>query len=62
MQPTLVREPFNRDGWVYEEKVDGWRMLAYKAGDRVRLASRNGHDRTRRFRRHRGGDFTAPPR
>ena len=46
---TLVREPFHRDGWVYEEKVDGWRMLAYKAGDRVRLVSRNGRDHTRRF-------------
>jgi hypothetical protein len=30
MAPTLVREPFHRDGWVYEGKVDGWRMLAYK--------------------------------
>ena len=49
MAPTLVREPFHRDGWVYEEKVDGWRMLAYKAGDRVRLVSRNGRDHTRRF-------------
>jgi hypothetical protein len=28
MAPTLVREPFHRDGWAYEEKVDGWRMLA----------------------------------
>ena len=28
MAPTLVREPFHRDGWVYEEKIDGWRMLA----------------------------------
>jgi hypothetical protein len=27
MAPTLVREPFHRDGWVYEEKVDGWRIL-----------------------------------
>jgi hypothetical protein len=34
MAPTLVREPFHRDGWVYEEKVDGWRMLA-----RTRTAS-----------------------
>jgi hypothetical protein len=49
MAPTLVREPFHRDGWVYEEKVDGWRMLAYKDGERVRLVSRNGHDHTRRF-------------
>jgi hypothetical protein len=28
MHPTLVAKPFHRDGWVYEEKVDGWRMLA----------------------------------
>jgi bifunctional non-homologous end joining protein LigD len=34
---------------VYEEKVDGWRMLAYKDGQRVRLVSRNGRDHTRRF-------------
>jgi hypothetical protein len=33
MAPTLVREPFHRDSWVYEEKVDGWRMLAYKDAD-----------------------------
>jgi ATP dependent DNA ligase domain len=49
MAPTLVREPFHRDGWVYEEKVDGWRILAYKDSDRVRLVSRNGRDHTRRF-------------
>ena len=44
-----MREPFHRDGWVYEEKVDGWRILAYKDGARVRLVSRNGRDHTRRF-------------
>jgi ATP-dependent DNA ligase len=44
--PTLVREPFHRDGWVYEEKVDGWRMLVYKDGERVHLVSRNGRDHT----------------
>ena len=49
MSPTLVREPFHRDGWIYEEKVDGWRILAYKDGPRVRLVSRNGRDHTRRF-------------
>src|SRR5215813_341759 len=49
MAPTLVREPFHRDGWVYEEKVDGWRLLGYKDGNRVRLISRNGRDHTRRF-------------
>jgi bifunctional non-homologous end joining protein LigD len=35
---------------VYEEKVDGWRMLAYKDGRRVRLISRNAVDHTHRFR------------
>jgi ATP-dependent DNA ligase len=49
MAPTLVREPFHRDGWVYEEKVDGWRMLAYKDGSRVRLLSRTSIDHAKRF-------------
>jgi bifunctional non-homologous end joining protein LigD len=49
MGPTLVRAPFHRPGWIYEEKIDGWRMLAYKDGDRVRLVSRNGVDHTGRF-------------
>ena len=48
MQPTPVAEPFHREAWVYEEKYDGWRMVAYKAGQRVRLASRNGRDHTDR--------------
>jgi len=50
MAPTQVRAPFHREGWVYEEKVDGWRLLVYKQGDRVRLVSRNGRDLTKRFR------------
>jgi bifunctional non-homologous end joining protein LigD len=49
MRPTQVKQPFHRDGWVYEEKIDGWRMLAYKDGRTVRLESRNGVDHTRRF-------------
>jgi bifunctional non-homologous end joining protein LigD len=51
MAPTLTKPPFRRPGaWVYEEKVDGWRMLAYRDGTSVRLISRNGIDHTRRFR------------
>jgi bifunctional non-homologous end joining protein LigD len=49
MVPTQVRQPFHRDGWVYEERVDGWRMLACKDNRTVRLESRNGVDHTRRF-------------
>lgn len=37
MLATLVRKPFHRTGWVYEEKYDGDRILAYKEEDRVRL-------------------------
>lgn len=50
MAPRLVREPFHHAGWVYEEKVDGWRILAYKDGTHVHLVSRNGVDHTPRFR------------
>ena len=49
MQSTEVAQPFHRDGWVYEEKYDGWRMVAYKDGTQVRLVSRAGKDHARRF-------------
>ena len=51
MLATLVPEPFDRPGWVYEEKYDGDRILAYKEGTRVRLLSRNRKDRTESFPR-----------
>lgn len=53
---TVSRWPRHRSpsrftalGWVYEEKVDGWRFLAYKDAAGVRLVSRNAKDLTRRF-------------
>ena len=49
MLATLVAKPFDKPGWVYEEKYDGDRVLAYKEGERVRLLSRNAKDRTQRF-------------
>jgi bifunctional non-homologous end joining protein LigD len=49
MLTTLVRKPFDKPGWVYEEKYDGIRMLAYKEGKNVRLLSRNDIDRTKGF-------------
>jgi bifunctional non-homologous end joining protein LigD len=51
MLATLVDKPFHKPGWVYEEKYDGLRFLAYKEEDRVELVSRNEIDRTDRFPR-----------
>jgi len=52
IQPMLPTPapPFHRPGWIYEEKYDGWRLIAYKHGDAVRLLSRNGIDCAGRFR------------
>jgi bifunctional non-homologous end joining protein LigD len=49
MLATLVSEPFDKPGWVYEEKYDGYRILAYKEGAKVTLLSRNGNDRSTTF-------------
>jgi bifunctional non-homologous end joining protein LigD len=49
MLATLVGAPFHLPGWVYEEKYDGFRFLAYKEGRRVSLLTRNMKDRTDEF-------------
>ncbi len=49
MLATLVDEPFRDSRWVYEEKYDGIRILAYKEGSQVTLLSRNDKDRTLSF-------------
>ncbi len=49
MLATLVDEPFHCKGWIFEEKYDGYRILAWKRGRRVELRSRNGIDRGRTF-------------
>jgi bifunctional non-homologous end joining protein LigD len=41
MAATLTRERFVGDDWVFERKLDGIRMLAFKEGGDVRLLSRN---------------------
>jgi bifunctional non-homologous end joining protein LigD len=48
MQPELS-EPFHHPGWVYEDKYDGWRIVAYKDDGGVRLMSRTGVDHASRF-------------
>jgi bifunctional non-homologous end joining protein LigD len=49
MLATLVDQPFSRENWIFEEKYDGVRMLAYKEGRKVSLISRNAIDRTSRY-------------
>jgi bifunctional non-homologous end joining protein LigD len=49
MLATLVDRPVHFPGWVYEEKYDGYRVLAYKEAGRVALVSRTGKPSTTRF-------------
>ena len=62
MLATLVDEPFDRPGWVYEEKYDGYRILAYKEGAKVTLLSRNAKDRTHSFSEVAAAVATLPAR
>jgi bifunctional non-homologous end joining protein LigD len=49
MHPTLVAQPFHHKGWVYEEKVDGYRIVAHKDDGPVGIISRQGKDHTSRL-------------
>jgi bifunctional non-homologous end joining protein LigD len=42
MLATLTDAPFDDAGWVFEDKYDGFRMVARTEGGRVTLHSRNG--------------------
>ena len=41
MAATLTEERFTGPEWIFERKLDGIRMLAFKNGDDVKLYSRN---------------------
>jgi len=41
MAATLTQERFSGPEWIFEQKLDGIRLLAFKDGDEVRLLSRN---------------------
>ncbi|HEY9783863.1 MAG TPA: DNA ligase D [Candidatus Obscuribacterales bacterium] len=45
----LVKDPFTREGWLFEPKLDGIRALAYIADGSVALESRRGLDLTGRY-------------
>ena len=46
---TKAEQPFSRDGWIFELKYDGFRILASHRGKRVSLLSRRGTDFTEQF-------------
>jgi ATP-dependent DNA ligase len=47
--PTKAPQPPSGDTWIHEIKHDGFRVIARKDGERVRLYSRPGNDLTYRF-------------
>jgi bifunctional non-homologous end joining protein LigD len=49
MAATLTDERFTGPEWIFERKLDGIRMLAFKRGSRVQLLSRNQLDLTTHY-------------
>ena len=52
VQPMLAetrKRPFDRDGWVFELKYDGYRIIAGVTAGAARLVTRNGNDITASF-------------
>jgi bifunctional non-homologous end joining protein LigD len=47
--PSGAKAPPSGEAWLHEIKHDGFRIIARKSGERVRLYSRPGNDLTRRF-------------
>ena len=58
MLATLVKEPFDRKGWLFEVKLDGYRLIARvikeskakRQTSKATLQSRHGKDYTARYR------------
>ena len=49
MLATSRETPFSREGWIFEIKYDGYRLLAERRGREALLRSRRGHDMTATF-------------
>ena len=49
MLADTAERPFSRKGWVFEVKLDGYRMRAVRDGGKGRLITRNGNDATAAF-------------
>jgi bifunctional non-homologous end joining protein LigD len=49
MLATLIEKPFNDPNWIFEPKLDGYRILASVREGKTHLVSRNGLDVTPRY-------------
>jgi len=47
--PSPAKRPPSGPGWIHEIKHDGFRLIARRDGEAVRLLSRKGIDLSRRF-------------
>ena len=46
---TLLREPFSSDDYVYELKLDGYRIISFMQRSKVVMASRSGLNYTPKY-------------
>ena len=46
MNAEPADDAFTKDGWIFELKLDGYRLIASKAGGEALLLTRNGNDYT----------------
>lgn len=49
MRATLAHDHFSDPDWVFERKLDGERVIAYRDDERIRLLTRNRKDVTRTY-------------
>ena len=49
MHAETADEAFTKDGWIFELKLDGYRLIAAKTGGEALLLTRNGNDYTQVF-------------
>lgn len=49
MLATLIKQPFNDENYIHEVKWDGYRIIAYKKDNAVKLESRGGEDYTKKY-------------
>src|SRR3954467_4771971 len=59
-QPALAERPPSGPGWLHEIKFDGYRVIARKDGDQVRLWARTTSDYSKAFTRIRDAVAALP--